>query len=248
MTSSQFAVGRTGVEWRTIEVRCQMQDVRSQKCGPRKADSGLRGAALKSHRPGLKYQCAKKPGIATSSARPFDTARQRREGRGKDEGWGMKAERRSAERCAASRQFAGRTRYTRWPFRRSCPTGLTLVLPAGWATIDCRQTKGRGRPLGSFRVSFRTSFGSSSEMSFELSFQKSFDVSFRRSFAASDVRSDALSFEMSDARSDEASFEMSDEGSDEVGLRISLLVSFRTTFLTSFPASFQGSFQDSGEC
>ena len=62
----------------------------------------------------------------------------------------MKAERRSAQRCAASRQFAGQTRYTRRPFGDSSESNITLVLPAGWGAMQGPKTKGRGRPLGSF--------------------------------------------------------------------------------------------------
>ena len=141
------------------------------------------------------------------------------------------------------RFFHPERRYTSRPFGDSGESSITLVLPASWATMERRETKGRGRPLGSFLVSFRRSHETSFEMSFELSFQRSFDASFRRSFEASDDRSDALSFEMSDARSDEASSEMSDGRSYEVSFRVSFLRCFPANSETSFPTSFQGSIQ-----
>jgi len=156
----------------------------------------------------------------------------------------MKAGRRSVQRCAVSRQFAGQARCTRWQSRRPRLADLTLALPASWAIIDLRETKGRGRPLRSFRVSFRRSHETSFEMSFEWSFQRSFDASFRRSFELSDAGSDALSFEVSDARSDEASSEMSDGRSCEVSFRVCFLRYFPTNSEASFPASFVGSDDD----
>jgi hypothetical protein len=148
----------------------------------------------------------------------------------------MKAERRSAQRCAASRPFAGQTRYTRWPFDDPGESNIALVLSAGCSRAQGRKTKGRGRPPGCFRVSFPASFGRSSEMSFRLSFQRSFDASFRRGFAASDVRSDALDFEMSHAQNDEASSEMSYGRSDEVSSQVSVLRCFPANSERSFLA------------
>ena len=119
--------------------------------------------------------------------------------------------------------------------RQSAPT---LVLSASWEIAVRWKSKGRGRPLCSFRVSFRRSL----EMSFELSFQKSFDASFRLSFEASDARSNALNFETSDARSDVKSNEMSNGRSDEVSFRVSVLRCLPANSETSFLASFQRRF------
>ncbi len=155
-----------------------------------------------------------------------------------------------ARGVAASDQFPSgslpsENQYTKWRFIENSLQSITLVLWASWAIADCRKTKGRGRPLGSFRVSFRRSHEGSFEASFELSNQTSFDASFRLSFEASDERSDALSFETSDARCDVTSFEVSDGRSFEVSFRVSILRYFPANSEASFLASFQGSFQRS---
>jgi len=155
----------------------------------------------------------------------------------------MKAEGRSAQRCAASRQFAGQTRYTRRPLRERGESNITLVLSGGCSGVQDRKTKGRGRLPGSFRVSFQRSSEASLEISFEWSFQRSFDASFRLSFEASDETSDALSFETNDARCDAMSIEMSDGRSDAVSFRVSVLRSFDGNFLTSFQGSVQRDFR-----